>query len=323
MAELALELERVVKRWRSGAALRGVDLAVPRGAVVGLVGPSGAGKTTAMRVGLGLLAPDEGTARVFSTPARAIARHRGRVGVLIDGPALEPALSVLDNLQVHALRHGRAAPDPAPWFEKLGLGGLARRRAARLSQGEQYRVALVRALLLGPDLLVLDEPVAHFDPALAQAALELVREAAGRGAGTLVTSHQLAELQRVATHLVLLHKGEVLLSGALAELLGTIAPALRIAAGGAAAQAKAKALFVHHAAVARVDDLRADGQELLRVELRASGAEEASAAAAAINAALHQGGISASLLAPERPTLEELFRRTLLRAGGSGTERPA
>src|SRR6185369_7536704 len=128
VAELALELERVVKRWRSGAALRGVDLAVPRGAVVGLVGPSGAGKTTAMRVGLGLLAPDEGTARVFSTPARAIALHRGRVGVLIDGPALEPALSVVDNLQVHALRHGRAAPDPAPWFEKLGLGGLARRR---------------------------------------------------------------------------------------------------------------------------------------------------------------------------------------------------
>jgi ABC-2 type transport system ATP-binding protein len=321
VAELALELERVVKRWRSGAALRGVDLAVPRGAVVGLVGPSGAGKTTAMRVGLGLLAPDAGTARVFSTPARAIARHRGRVGVLIDGPALEPALSVVDNLQVHALRHGRAAPDPAPWFEKLGLGGLARRRAARLSQGEQYRVALVRALLLGPDLLVLDEPVAHFDPALAQAALELVREASARGAATLVTSHQLAELQRVATHLVLLHKGEVLLNGALAELLGTIAPALRIAAGGA--NAPAKTLLARHAAVARVDELRADGQDLLRVELRASGPEEASAAAAAINAALHQGGISASLLAPERQTLEELFRRTLLRAGGSGTERPA
>jgi ABC-2 type transport system ATP-binding protein len=321
VAELALELERVVKRWRSGAALRGVDLAVPRGAVVGLVGPSGAGKTTAMRVGLGLLAPDEGTARVFSTPARAIARHRGRVGVLIDGPALEPALSVVDNLQVHALRHGRAAPDPAPWFEKLGLGGLARRRAARLSQGEQYRVALVRALLLGPDLLVLDEPVAHFDPALAQAALELVREASARGAATLVTSHQLAELQRVATHLVLLHKGEVLLSGALSDLLGTIAPALRIAAGDATAPAKT--LLTRHAAVARVDELRADGQDLLRVELRASRPEEASAAAAAINAALHQGGIAASLLAPERPTLEELFRRTLLRAGGSGTERPA
>jgi len=321
VAELALELERVVKRWRSGAALRGVDVAVPRGAVVGLVGPSGAGKTTAMRVGLGLLAPDEGTARVFATPARAIARHRGRVGVLIDGPALEPALSVLDNLQVHALRHGRAAPDPAPWFERLGLGGLARRRAARLSQGEQYRVALVRALLLGPDLLVFDELVVHFDPALAQAALELVREAAARGAATLVTSHQLAELQRVATHLVLLHKGEVLLNGALADLLGTIAPALRIAAGGAAAPAKA--LLARHAAVARVDDLRADGLDLLRVELRVSGAEEASAAAAAINAALHQAGISVSLLAPERPTLEELFRRTLLRAGGSGTERPA
>src|SRR5262249_40222745 len=148
VAELALELEGVVKRWRGGAALRGVDLAVPRGAVVGLVGPSGAGKTTAMRIGLGLLAPDEGTARGFSQAARAIARQRGRVGVLIDGPALEPALTVADNLAVHALRHGRVAPDPAPWFDQLGISGLARRRSARLSAGEQYRVALVRALLL-------------------------------------------------------------------------------------------------------------------------------------------------------------------------------
>jgi len=321
VAELALELEGVVKRWRGGAALRGVDLAVPRGAVVGLVGPSGAGKTTAMRVGLGLLAPDEGRARVFSTPSRAISRHRGRVGVLIDGPALEPALSVVDNLEVHALRYGRVAPDPKPWFERLGIGALAKRRSSRLSQGEQYRVALVRALLLDPDLLVLDEPVAHLDPALAQSALELVHEAAARGAAALVTSHQLAELERVATHLVLLHKGEVLLNGALPELLATIAPALRVAAGRATPAAKE--LLARHPAVARVDDLRADGLELLRVELKAKDPAEAAVAAAALNAALHEGGVSVSLLAPERPTLEELFRRTLLRAGGSGKERPA
>jgi ABC-2 type transport system ATP-binding protein len=310
VAGLALELEKVVKRWRGDAALRGVDLGVPHGDVVGMVGPSGAGKTTAMRVGLGLLAPDSGVARVFASPARAVARHRGRVGALLEGPALEPALSVADNLRLHALRHGRGERDATPWLERLDIAGLARRRSSRLSQGEQYRVALVRALLLEPDLLVLDEPAAHLDPALAQEALELLKEAAARGAAVLVSSHQLAELERVATRLVLLHRGEVLLSGPLAELLGGIAPALRVAAQPIE---KAGGVLAAHASVERIDRVRQDGLDLLRVELRG----DATAAAVAVNRALHDAGIAVAQLAPERPTLEELFRRTLVRAGAA------
>jgi ABC-2 type transport system ATP-binding protein len=310
LAELALELEGIVKRWRGGAALAGVDLSVPRGAVVGLVGPSGAGKTTAMRVGLGLLAPDEGKARVFSQPANRVAEQHGRVGLLLDGPALEPALDVADNLRLHALRHGRAARDPAPLLERLEIAGLAKRRTGRLSQGEQYRVALVRALLLEPDLLVLDEPAAHLDPALSQTALDLLTEAAARGAAVLVSGHQLAELERVATHLVLLHRGKVLLAGPLAQLLGGVAPAVRIRANPLE---RARAVLRAHRDVARLDDLRADGVDLLRAELRGD-------AAAALNAALHAAEISVSMLAPERPTLEELFRRTLQNAGAAGGE---
>ena len=308
MAELALELEGVVKRWRGGAALAGVDLAVPRGAVVGLVGPSGAGKTTAMRIGLGLLAPDEGRARVFSAPAGRVAEQQRRVGLLLDGPALEPALTVADNLRLHSLRHGCAAPDPRPWLERLDIAGLERRRAGRLSQGEQYRVALARALLLAPELLVLDEPAAHLDPALSQIALDLLTEAAARGAAVLLSGHQLAELERVATHLVLLHKGRVLLAGPLAQLLGGVAPALRI---HARPLERAREVVRSHPAVARVDDLRVDGLDLLRAELRGD-------AAADLNAALHAAAVAVAMLAPERPTLEELFRRTLQNAGGSG-----
>jgi ABC-2 type transport system ATP-binding protein len=310
MSELALELEGVVKRWRGGAALAGVDLSVPRGAVVGLVGPSGAGKTTAMRVGLGLLAPDEGVARVFSQPASRVAQQRARVGLLLDGPALEPALTVVDNLRLHALRHGRALPDPKPWLERLEIGGLAKRRTGRLSQGEQYRVALARALLLEPALLVLDEPAAHLDPALSQTALELLTEAAARGSAVLVSGHQLNELERVATHLVLLHRGKVLLSGPLSQLLGGIAPAVRI---HARPLERARALLRAHRAVVHVEDLRVDGADLLRVELLGD-------SAATLNAALHAEDISVSMIAPERPTLEELFRRTLQDAGATGPE---
>src|SRR6185295_4893423 len=125
-----------------------------------------------------------------------------------------------------------------------------------------------------------------------------------------------------ATHLVLLHKGEVLLNGPLGQLLGAVAPALRIAARPIE---KARALLAAHASVARVDELRVDGVELLRVELKsatASGDGSATIAAAALNAALHTAGIAVSHLAPERPTLEELFRRTLVRAG-SPAERAA
>ncbi|MBL8839980.1 MAG: ABC transporter ATP-binding protein [Planctomycetes bacterium] len=301
--ELALQLEGVVKEWRGGAALAGVDLAVPRGAVVGLVGPSGAGKTTAMRVGLGLLAPDRGRATVFGAPAAEIARHSGRVGLLLDGPALERGLTVADNLELHALRHGRAPVDARPLLERLGLARLATRRAGRLSQGEAIRVALVRSLLLAPDLVVLDEPVAHLDPALAAVALDLCAEAArARGAALLVSSHQLAELERVATHLVLLHRGRVLLQGDLPTLLATIAPALRIAAKPLDG---ARAVLQRHPGVKRVDLLRLDGAELLRAELAAADA------AASVNAALHAAAIEVAALMPERPTLDELFRRAL------------
>jgi len=313
--EAALELDQASKRWRGGAALDRVDLAVPRGAIVGLVGPSGAGKTTAIRVGLGLLAPDSGEARVFGDPAARVARHSGRVGLILDGPALEGGLTVADNLRLHALRHGRALPDPGPLLEPLELAALTHRRAARLSQGEAYRVALARALLLEPDLLVLDEPVAHLDPALARTALDLVRAAAvKRQAAVLVSSHQLAELDRVATHLVLLHRGRVLLAGDLKTLLGGIAPAVRIAARPIEA---ARAALARHANVARLDLLRVDGVELLRAELRRRGGDDP---AAMVNAALHQAGVAVSLLAPERPTIEELFRRAITRASGGEAE---
>jgi ABC-2 type transport system ATP-binding protein len=324
--DAVLELRKASKRWRGGAALDGVDLQVPRGAVVGLVGPSGAGKTTAMRVALGLVRPDSGEARVFGEPSSDVARHSGRVGLLLDGPALEGGLTVEQNLELHALRHGRGLDGALKaatnsLLQELGLASLADRRAARLSQGEAYRVAIARALLLAPDLFVLDEPVAHLDPALAHGALDLVKEAvAERGASALVSSHQLAELERAATHLVLLHRGRVLLAGDLKSLLGGVERALRVAARPRDA---ARSVLARHPAVANVTDLRADGVELFRVELRAdppgvrAGADGDAAAAASVNAALHAAGLEVSLLVPERPTLEELFRRTLARVGSA------
>lgn len=304
-----LTLVDVAKQWRGGAALAGVSLTVPRGKVVGLVGPSGAGKTTLMRVALGLLEPDRGTAQVLGTPAAEVARHSGRVGLLLDGAALEPGLTVVENLALHALRHGRGGADARPLLERLGLARLAARRAGRLSQGEAIRVALARALLLAPDVLVLDEPVAHLDPALAAVALDLCAEAAHqRGAAVLVSSHQLAELERVADRLVLLHHGEVLLDGELTQLLATIAPAVRVAARPLPA---ARALLERRADVRSVAVVRIDGIELLRAEMAAIGG------VAPLNAALHAAGIAVDLIAPERPTLEELFRRTLANAGAA------
>jgi len=302
----AIELRGVAKAWRGGAALDGVDLLVPRGKVVGLVGPSGAGKTTLMRVALGLLAPDRGSARVLGAPAAAIARHSCRVGLLLDGAALEAGLTVADNLALHVVRHGRKPVDAKPLLQRLGLARLAGRRAGRLSQGEAIRVALARALLLEPDLLILDEPVAHLDPALAATALDLCAEAARqRGAAVLLSSHQLAELERIADRLVLLHRGKVLLEGELASLLATIQPAVRIAARPIE---KAQALLAGHRAVRNVAPLRVDGVALLRVELASATAGHA---AAELNGALHAASIAVDSLAPERPTLEELFRRTL------------
>lgn len=262
----------VVKRW-AGFKLR-AQLATPTPGVVALFGRSGCGKTTLVNVISGLLQPDEGRVEldgVVLTDTREHVRvpvERRRIGYVFQDARLFPHLGVLANL-----RYGeRRAPKEARTIgldevlSLLGLEPLLERRTHQLSGGERQRVALGRALLSQPRLLLLDEPLAALDTARREEVLPYLETLRDRLAIPMVlVSHQLDEVLRLATHVTLMEAGEIVASGTLSEI--SLRPELRAIVGPEAVGA------VLDGTVASVDSRRAMadvqlGRGVLHISLR-------------------------------------------------------
>ncbi|MFF8591490.1 ABC transporter ATP-binding protein [Streptomyces sp. NPDC015220] len=215
----------LTKRYRGGQlAVDGLDLTVPAGSVFGFLGPNGSGKTTTIRMLMGLIEPTSGTARVLGQPmprsARAVLPH---VGALIEGPALYGFLSGRDNL----LRQDAADPtaDPrdrhrrvAAALERVGLTAAAGKKARAYSLGMKQRLGLAAALLRPRRLLVLDEPTNGLDPQGMREIRTLVRELASDGTTVFLSSHLLDEIEQVCTHAAVMAQGRLVVQGPVAEL---------------------------------------------------------------------------------------------------------
>jgi heme ABC exporter ATP-binding subunit CcmA len=210
VSEALVEAVGLEKRFGPVAALRGVDLAVPAGALLAVLGPNGAGKSTLLRVLSGLARPSAGRVRVGDAGADRRAA-RGRVGYVGHASLLYPELSARENLRFAARLHG--VPDGAARAARLlaeqDLEAVADRPAAALSQGQSRRLALARALVHEPALLLLDEPFAGLDRAAAgRLAERLAALRAARRALVLVT-HDLALAARLADEAIVLLCGRV------------------------------------------------------------------------------------------------------------------
>ena len=225
-APLAVRTAGLTKRFRSGqVAVDGIDLAVPRAAVYGFLGPNGSGKTTTIRMLLGLVAPTAGQAWLLDQPMPGAARSvLPRVGVLVEGPAFQPYLSGQANLV--RLDGADASADPrtarhriGEALERVGLAAAATKPYRQYSLGMKQRLGLAAALLRPRDLLVLDEPTNGLDPQGTREVRHLVRELADAGTTVLVSSHLLAEIEQVCTHLGIMGRGRLLLQGERAALL--------------------------------------------------------------------------------------------------------
>jgi ABC-2 type transport system ATP-binding protein len=209
----AVEATGLLKRYRETIAVDGVSLRVEPGEIYTLLGLNGAGKTTTIRMLLGMVKPTAGTVRIFDTGVRPGQRAVwSRVGYLVERSAAYPELTVRENLElVRRLRRlpGRAMVAEA--IERLGLAGYADRRARTLSLGNAQRLALAKALIGRPDLLVLDEPANALDPAGVVEIRQLLRELAHtHGVAVLLSSHVLAEVAQLATRIGILHQGRML-----------------------------------------------------------------------------------------------------------------
>jgi ABC-type multidrug transport system ATPase subunit len=217
-----IQADNLTKRYGRRTAVDHLTFTVAAGQVCALLGPNGAGKTSTMRMLVGLSTPDTGTARVAGEPVALGAAVLRRTGVLIDGPAFVPHLSGIRNLKL--LWTATRQPWPPPGLDTAldlaGLGPDIDRRVKGYSMGMKQRLVLAQALMRQPDVLILDEPANGLDPAEVRALREHLTGRAAAGAAVLVSSHQLAEVQQLATHIVVMNHGRLVATGPLADVLG-------------------------------------------------------------------------------------------------------
>ncbi|MFC5379600.1 ABC transporter ATP-binding protein [Aquipuribacter nitratireducens] len=276
-------------------ALDGVDLRVHAGEVVALCGPNGAGKTSLLDCVTGMRRPDLGRVRVLGhDPWSADAAGRARTGVVLPDLGLPAAARAAEVLRHHAALH--LHPRPVP--ELLGLLGLDEvrdRGIRRLSTGQRQRLAVACALVGRPDVLVMDEPTAALDPEGRRAVLDVVAAAAAGGTAVLWSSHTLADVERAADRVVVLHRGRVLADGPPSEVTGEEVVRFEAPPGSPTA-----GLLAALGPGARLEEVVPG-----RFELRGAGAAEELVSIAAWQAGHGaRGGITVG-----RPSLEDLVLR--------------
>jgi ABC-2 type transport system ATP-binding protein len=211
----------LTKTYGTTEALRGVDLDIPAGAIYGLVGPNGSGKTTTLELLVGLRHPSAGRIEL-GVPQDAVA-------YCPDVPEFEPWLTAAEVLDVSAglIGRTRSQSDLEELLERVGLGEAAHRRVGGFSRGMRSRLGLAAGLVCEPKLLIADEPAAALDPAGQWEILDLLAGLAG-SVTVIISSHDLADVQRICDDIGILAKGQLVYQGALTNLLAMAAPTLRL-----------------------------------------------------------------------------------------------
>ncbi|MET7763167.1 ABC transporter ATP-binding protein [Streptomyces sp. NPDC005336] len=308
MAGAAVETRGLTKRYRGGQlAVDALDLTVSRGSVFGFLGPNGSGKTTTIRMLMGLIEPTSGGARLLGEPMPRAARSvLPRVGALIEGPALYPFLTGRDNL----LRYDAADPtaDPrtraarvAAALGRVGLAAAAGKKARAYSLGMKQRLGLAAALLQPRELLVLDEPTNGLDPQGMREIRTLVRELAEEGTTVFLSSHLLDEIEQVCSHAAVMAQGRLIAQGTVAELAAAGRGRLSVTTPDPADAVRV--LKEHGVTDLVVLDDRVSGE----LPLPGPGAGEAPPDPADLNAALVRAGVRVRAFGAERASLEDAF----------------
>lgn len=298
--EPAIRIRGLRKVFGATVALAGVDLDVPAGAVLGVLGPNGSGKTTMIRVLLALSRPTAGTVDLLGAPVPAAAGQvLPYVGALVEGPGFHPFLSGRENLRrcaaTEPLLASRAIPDAVEHaLTRVGLAGAAAgRRFRAYSLGMKQRLGLAAVLLVPRRLVVLDEPTNGLDPAGTREVRRIIAELHSEGATVLVSSHLLTEVEATCTHVAVLDRGSLIVAGPLTALLDGSAPALDVRTPDAG-------LAIHALRAANINAVACpDG---VRVEL--AGTEPPAVVALLVGA-----GVAVHEARRWRPGLDELFAR--------------
>lgn len=284
------------KRFGTTVAVRGLAFELHPGEVVGLLGPNGSGKTTTIKLMLGLLRPSSGTVEVFGHAVDGgLGGRAGKVGAMVEAPALYPWMSGRDNLRLLATMANLDAGRVDAALELSGLGDAARRKAGDYSVGMRQRLGVAMALLRDPALVILDEPTIGLDPGGQRDIEALLRRLRTEGRTVLLSSHQLGEVERVCDRVIILKEGCKVFEGSRDSL--PAAPHGFHVRVDDANRATAVLRGLPGVASVATDDSDA-GALIVQAQARDAGA---------VTAALVNAGISVVEMRPVEASLEALF----------------
>jgi len=290
----AIETRRLTHRFGAHCAVRDLDLTVPQGVVYGFLGPNGSGKTTTIRLLLGLLRPQSGTVHVLGMPMPgARLRIAGRVGSIVETPSLYDHLSGFDNLELTRRALGAGRQETGRVLALVELAAHAGQRVGSYSLGMRQRLGIARALLGQPRLLILDEPTNGLDPAGVADMRRLIRALPeAEGVTVFVSSHLLSEVEQMASHVGLMAGGRLIAQSALPALLASAGRTIDI---GCTRTTEALAC------------MRAAGFEAALSDDRLTVAFADAATPEALNRLLVTAGFDVFELRVRAPTLEDIF----------------
>ena len=217
---MAVRLERVTKRFGKRTAVDELDFAVPRGVICGLLGPNGSGKTTSIRMIMGILRPDEGRVALFgSDPDEA---RRNRVGYLPEERGVYRKMKCLELVtflaEIRGLKRAEGKRRGGAWMERLGLAAWADKRVEDLSKGMQQKIQFIATVIHEPELLILDEPFSGLDPINQDVLEQIVREFHARGTTILFSTHLMDQAERLCERVCLISRARKVLDANLREL---------------------------------------------------------------------------------------------------------
>jgi len=288
-----VRIEEIWKTYENTIAVRDLTLSVPAQSVYAFLGPNGAGKSTTIRIMLGLQRPTRGRVWLFNRPLDTdrVALLR-RVGSLVEAPSVYLHLTGRENLEVHRRLLGLSKPSIDEALERVGLASVANRLVRNYSSGMKQRLGLAQALLGDPELLLLDEPTNGLDPAGIHEVRSLIRDLPKHGVTVFLSSHLLAEVEQVATHLAIISRGQLKFEGTQEELQKKNKPTIVVKVDQmdrACALLNAMGVIATH-----------KGDHLMI-------APDTLYAPAQINRILVEAGVAVSHLANQQMRLEELF----------------
>jgi ABC-type multidrug transport system ATPase subunit len=295
MQEFAITASGLTRRFGDLTAVDCIDLRVLQGSVYGFLGPNGAGKTTTIRLLLGLIRPHDGEVHLFGQSLRnGHMALLGRVGALVETPSLYPHLTGRENLEVTRRLIGGDRSQIERALAVVKLEQDAHRRVGRYSSGMRQRLGLALALLGEPELLILDEPTNGLDPAGIREMRDLIcRLPEEHGVTVFLSSHLLSEVEQVATHIGIIHKGQMLFQGTPDELQAQLADHVTIEVD----QPDVALRLLSQAGWTA----RRNGNHRLVVEVNGQ------SDVAMINAQLIRAGVNVFHLNLKQPSLEDIF----------------